>query len=131
MLKRSQLLIVLSAAAARYRRHSAQDLWKRSSTYPHSTAERGTTQLLIAFSVSPVNSRVSLGSRDRRDVRGDHRWRFDLEIRSRAGGAESLQFRDVQGVSDQVAYLMSIGENTGDFRIYKTGRRRCALEHSV
>ncbi len=35
-------------------------------------------------------------------------------------GAEALQFRDVQGVSDQVAYLMSIGNNTGDFRIYKT-----------
>ena len=35
-------------------------------------------------------------------------------------GAEKLQFRDVQGVSDREAYLMSIGDNTGDFRIYKT-----------
>ena len=35
-------------------------------------------------------------------------------------GAENLQFRDVQGVSDKVAYLMSIGNNTTDFRIYKT-----------
>jgi photosystem II stability/assembly factor-like uncharacterized protein len=35
-------------------------------------------------------------------------------------GAEMLQFRDVQGVSDKVAYLMSIGNFTPDFRIYKT-----------
>ena len=35
-------------------------------------------------------------------------------------GAEALQFRDVYGVSDKVAYLMSIGDNTTDFRIYKT-----------
>jgi photosystem II stability/assembly factor-like uncharacterized protein len=31
-----------------------------------------------------------------------------------------IQFRDVQGVSAQVAYLMSIGNNPTDFRIYKT-----------
>jgi photosystem II stability/assembly factor-like uncharacterized protein len=35
-------------------------------------------------------------------------------------GAEALQFRDVHGVSDKVAYLMSIGNKTTDFRIYKT-----------
>jgi photosystem II stability/assembly factor-like uncharacterized protein len=35
-------------------------------------------------------------------------------------GAEALQFRDVQGVSDKVAYLLSIGDNPTDFRIYKT-----------
>jgi len=34
-------------------------------------------------------------------------------------GAEALQFRDVQGVSDRVAYLLSIGNGT-DSRIYKT-----------
>ncbi len=34
-------------------------------------------------------------------------------------GAEALQFRDVQGVSDTVAYLLSIGTGT-DSRIYKT-----------
>ena len=34
-------------------------------------------------------------------------------------GAESLQFRDVQGVSDKVAYLLSAGVGT-DSRIYKT-----------
>ena len=35
-------------------------------------------------------------------------------------GAKTLQFRDVRGVSEKVAYLMSIGNNTTDFRIYKT-----------
>jgi photosystem II stability/assembly factor-like uncharacterized protein len=35
-------------------------------------------------------------------------------------GAEQLQFRDVYGVSDKVAYLMSIGNYTKQFRIYKT-----------
>ena len=35
-------------------------------------------------------------------------------------GAEALQFRDVEGVSDRVAYLQSIGNNPTDFRIYKT-----------
>jgi photosystem II stability/assembly factor-like uncharacterized protein len=34
-------------------------------------------------------------------------------------GAESLQFRDVEGVSDTVAYLLSIGPGS-DSRIYKT-----------
>jgi Uncharacterized protein related to plant photosystem II stability/assembly factor len=34
-------------------------------------------------------------------------------------GAESLQFRDVEGVSDTVAYLLSIGTGS-DSRIYKT-----------
>ena len=34
-------------------------------------------------------------------------------------GAETLQFRDVEGVSAKVAYLLSIGTGT-DSRIYKT-----------
>ncbi len=38
----------------------------------------------------------------------------------RGEGGEALQFRDVQGVSDKVAYLMSIGNFTNQFRIYKT-----------
>jgi len=35
-------------------------------------------------------------------------------------GAETLQFRDVQPVSEKVAYLLSIGDKPADFRIYKT-----------
>jgi len=35
-------------------------------------------------------------------------------------GAEALQFRDVQAFNADIAYLMSIGDNPTDFRIYKT-----------
>ena len=114
MLKRSLLLIVLSAAAA-IGGH-AQDLWKGHQ--PTLTPQQsGTTQLLIA--VSPVNSRVvwaaGTGGTYVVTTDGGSTWKSAV-----VPGAESLQFRDVQGVSAQVAYLMSIGENTGDFRIYKT-----------
>jgi len=77
----------------------------------------GTTQLLIA--VSPVNSRVVWAS----GTGGTYVVTTDGGKNWKAGvvpGAENLQFRDVQGVSDKVAYLMSIGDNTTDFRIYKT-----------
>src|ERR1700746_1303495 len=77
----------------------------------------GTTQLLIA--VSPVNSRVvwagGTGGTFVVTTDGGETWTAGV-----VPGAESLQFRDVQGVSDKVAYLMSIGNNTTDFRIYKT-----------
>ena len=77
----------------------------------------GTTQLLI--SVSPVNSRVvwagGTGGTFVVTTDGGQHWRAGV-----VPGAENLQFRDVQGVSAKVAYLMSIGNNTTDFRIYKT-----------
>jgi photosystem II stability/assembly factor-like uncharacterized protein len=77
----------------------------------------GTTQLLI--SVSPVNSRVvwaaGTGGTFVVTTDGGNIWKAGV-----VPGAESLQFRDVQGVSDKVAYLLSIGNNTTDFRIYKT-----------
>jgi photosystem II stability/assembly factor-like uncharacterized protein len=77
----------------------------------------GTTQLLIA--VSPVNSRVvwaaGTGGTYTVTTDGGNTWTAGV-----VPGAESLQFRDVQAVSDQVAYLMSIGTNTTDFKIYKT-----------
>jgi photosystem II stability/assembly factor-like uncharacterized protein len=77
----------------------------------------GTTQKLIA--VSPVNSRVvwasGTGGTYVVTTDGGETWRAAV-----VPGAENLQFRDVQGVSDKVAYLMSIGNNTTDFRIYKT-----------
>ena len=77
----------------------------------------GTTQGLI--SVSPVNPRVVWASgRGGTFVvtsdGGDH-WKTGV-----VPGAETVQFRDVQGVSEKVAYLMSIGSNPTDFRIYKT-----------
>ena len=113
MLKRSLLLILLIAtAAAGY----AQDVW--NGNQPTLTSQQsGTTQLLIA--VSPVNSRIvwaaGTGGTYVVTTDGGSTWKSGV-----VPGAESLQFRDVQGVSDQVAYLMSIGNNTGDFRIYKT-----------
>src|ERR1700733_3315935 len=77
----------------------------------------GTTQLLIA--VSPVDSRVvwaaGTGGAYVVTTDGGETWKAAV-----VPGAEALQFRDVKGVSDKVAYLMSIGNNTTDFRIYKT-----------
>lgn len=77
----------------------------------------GTTQGLIA--VSPVNARVvwasGRGGTFVLTTNGGKTWRAGV-----VPGAETLQFRDVQGVSDKVAYLQSIGNNPTDFRIYKT-----------
>jgi photosystem II stability/assembly factor-like uncharacterized protein len=76
----------------------------------------GTTQGLIG--VSPVNSRVvwasGRGGTFVVTVDGGQTWRAGV-----VPGAETLQFRDVQGVSDQTAYLLSIGNGTAS-RIYKT-----------
>jgi photosystem II stability/assembly factor-like uncharacterized protein len=76
----------------------------------------GTTQGLIA--VSPVNSRVvwasGRGGTFVVTIDGGQTWRAGV-----VPGAEALQFRDVQGVNDKVAYLLSIGNGT-DSRIYKT-----------
>jgi photosystem II stability/assembly factor-like uncharacterized protein len=77
----------------------------------------GTNQLLIA--VSPVNSRVvwaaGTGGTYVVTTDGGAHWKSAV-----VPGAESLQFRDVQAFSDKVAYLLSIGNNTTDFKIYKT-----------
>ena len=76
----------------------------------------GTPQGLIG--VSPVNPRVvwasGRGGTFVVTTDGGQTWRAGV-----VPGAEALQFRDVQGVSDKVAYLLSIGNGT-DSRIYKT-----------
>lgn len=73
--------------------------------------------LLIA--VSPVNAQVvwaaGVGGTFVVTTNGGANWKAGV-----VKGAEALQFRDVQGVSDKVAYLMSIGNFTNQFRIYKT-----------
>lgn len=78
--------------------------------------DSGTTKGLI--SVSPVNSRVvwasGRGGTFVVTTDGGRTWKAGV-----VPGAETLQFRDVQGVSDKVAYLLSIG-NGADSRIYKT-----------
>lgn len=76
----------------------------------------GTTNSLIA--VSPVNQRVVWVSGRNGTFAvttdGGETWRSGV-----VPGAEALQFRDVEGVSERVAYLLSIGNGT-DSRIYKT-----------
>ena len=94
----------------------AQGHWKvhQPTITPQSS---GTTQLLIA--VSPVDSRVvwaaGAGGTYVITTNGGETWKAGV-----VPGAESLEFRDVYAVSDKVAYLSSVGNNTTDFRIYKT-----------
>jgi photosystem II stability/assembly factor-like uncharacterized protein len=109
MLKRSLAVFLIAAFAT---------LGFAKEHQPKLTPQNsGTTQLLIA--VSPVNSRVvwaaGTGGTYVVTTDGGEHWKAAVVL-----GAEKLQFRDVQGVSDKVAYLMSIGNNTGSFRIYKT-----------
>jgi len=78
--------------------------------------QSGTLNRLQA--VSPVNSRVVWAS----GVGGTYVVTTDGGATWRAGvvtGAEQLQFRDVQGVSATVAYLLSAGVGPAS-RIYKT-----------
>jgi photosystem II stability/assembly factor-like uncharacterized protein len=79
----------------------------------------GTSEGLIA--VSPVNPQVvwasGRGGTFTVTTDGGQTWNAGV-----VPGAEALQFRDVQGFSASVAYLMSIGTSGDptDFRIYKT-----------
>lgn len=78
--------------------------------------QSGTTNRLQA--VSPVNSRVVWAS----GVGGTYTLTTDGGNTWKAGvvpGAELLQFRDVEGVSEKVAYLLAAGVGS-DSRIYKT-----------
>jgi photosystem II stability/assembly factor-like uncharacterized protein len=77
----------------------------------------GTSSGLIA--VSPVNPQVVWASGRNGTFTvttdGGKTWKAGV-----VPGAETLQFRDVQAFSAKVAYLLSIGDNPTDFRIYKT-----------
>ena len=76
----------------------------------------GTTNRLQA--ISPVSPRIVWAS----GVGGTFTVTTDGGATWRAGvvaGAELLQFRDVEGVSDKIAYLMTAGSGE-DSRIYKT-----------
>lgn len=76
----------------------------------------GTTNRLQA--ISPVNEWVAWASGVNgtyvRTVNGGRTWEVGV-----VPGAETLQFRDVEGISAREAYLMSAGTGT-DSRIYKT-----------
>jgi len=114
MLKRSSTLLLISAFACAI--VSAQTLSpiQQPKLTPQSS---GTTNGLIA--VSPVNPQVVWASGRNGTFTvttdGGQTWRAGV-----VPGAEALQFRDVQAFSDTVAYLMSIGNNPTDFRVYKT-----------
>src|SRR5213079_1995158 len=77
----------------------------------------GTTSGLI--SVWPVNPQVvwASGRAGTFTVTTDGGQTWNAGV---VPGAEELQFRDVQAFSASVAYLMSIGTNPTDFRVYKT-----------
>ncbi|MCU1226936.1 MAG: hypothetical protein JWQ42_5029 [Edaphobacter sp.] len=81
-----------------------------------SPQQSGTTNRLQA--ISPVNSRVvwasGVGGTYVKTTDGGQTWKAGT-----VAGAEDLQFRDVEGVSDKVAYLLSSGTGT-ESRIYKT-----------
>jgi photosystem II stability/assembly factor-like uncharacterized protein len=84
---------------------------------PRLTAQQsGTTNRLQA--VSPVNSEVvwvsGVGGTFALTTDGGAHWKPGV-----VAGAETLEFRDVQGISEKVAYLLSAGTGT-DARIYKT-----------
>lgn len=87
----------------------------------------GTKNGLIA--VSTVNAQVvwACGKNGTftRTTDGGETWKAGV-----VAGAETLQFRDVHAVSDKVAYLLSVGDHPGDFRIYKTtdGGARWTIE---
>ena len=78
-----------------------------------------TTALLIA--VSPVDENMvwAVGTNSTFVVTtdGGNTWRTGVVP---TGNSGDVQLRDVQGVSDQVAYVLSIGNLPSDFAIYKT-----------
>jgi photosystem II stability/assembly factor-like uncharacterized protein len=113
MLNRSLVMLLIATPIAAL---GAQGPSK--STEPTLTPQNsGTTNGLIA--VSPVNPQVVWASGRAGTfvvtTDGGNTWRAGV-----VPGAETLQFRDVEGVSAKVAYLQSIGNNPTDFRIYKT-----------
>lgn len=108
---RSLALVVLVMAAGAARADGSAAL--APTLTPQAS---GTDNLLIG--VSAASARVAWVS----GARGTFAVTADGGATWRAGtvpGAEGLQFRDVEAVSDRVAYLLSIGTGT-DSRIYKT-----------
>ena len=111
MLKRAPAVLLIALFATLT---FAEDRVRQPKLTPQNS---NTTQGLIA--VSPVNERVvwasGRGGTFVVTTNGGRTWRSGV-----VPGAEALQLRDVEGVSDRVAYVQSIGDNPTDFRIYKT-----------
>jgi photosystem II stability/assembly factor-like uncharacterized protein len=116
MLKRSLTTLFISAFACAA--VNAQVLSPNHLHQPTLTPQNsGTTNGLIA--VWPVNPQVvwASGRAGTFTVTTDGGQTWNAGV---VPGAEELQFRDVQAFSASVAYLMSIGANPTDFRVYKT-----------
>ncbi len=115
---RSKLLISASLAlAAGLLPPASGQFGRQGNRAPVLTAQQsGTSNRLQA--ISPVNSQVvwasGVGGTWVKTTDGGQTWEAGV-----VATAESLQFRDVQGVSEKVAYLLSAGTGT-DSRIYKT-----------
>src|SRR6266550_1744933 len=116
MLKRSLTAFFISALACAT--VIAQGLSPTHLHQPTLTPQNsGTTNGLIA--VLPVNPQViwACGRAGTFTVTTDGGQTWTAGV---VPGAEALQFRDVQAFGASVGYLMSIGTNPTDFRIYKT-----------
>src|SRR4051794_8931966 len=78
--------------------------------------QSGTTNRLQA--ISPVNPQIvwasGVGGTFAVTTDGGQHWRSGV-----VPGAETLQFRDVEGITAKIAYLLAAGSGT-DSRIYKT-----------
>lgn len=89
---------------------------KKASAPTLTPQQSGTTNRLQA--ISPVNARVAWASGTGGTyvvtTNGGSTWRAGV-----VPGAEDLEFRDVEGVSERVAYLMAAGTGEAS-RIYKT-----------
>src|SRR6266480_4777495 len=111
-----QSLVALLGAAFTCATLSAQELplIHQPTLTPQNS---GTTNGLIA--VWPVNPQVvwASGRAGTFTVTTDGGQTWNAGV---VPGAEALQFRDVQAFGASVGYLMSIGTNPTDFRIYKT-----------
>src|SRR5438067_2643243 len=114
MLKRSLTALLISAFACATLNAQEHSRIHQPTLTPQNS---GTTNGLIA--VWPVNPQVvwASGRAGTFTVTADggQTWRAGV-----VPGAELLEFRDVQGFSASVAYLLSIGTSATDFRIYKT-----------
>lgn len=114
MSKRSIMALLVSAFACAILNAEELPLIHQPTLTPQ---DSGTINGLIA--VWPVNSQVvwACGRDGTFTVTTDGGETWDAGV---VAGAETLEFRDVQGFSASVAYLLSIGDNPTDFRIYKT-----------
>src|SRR5207248_771605 len=114
MLKRSLIALLIPTFACTILSAQERSPIRQPTLTPQ---DSGTTNGLIA--VWPVNPQVvwacGRNGTFTRTTNGGQTWTAGV-----VPGAETLQLRDVQAFSRDVAYLMSIGNNPTDFRVYKT-----------